>query len=91
MRSEAGSANSRSATNGSATNGSATNGSATKTGGMDEAEQFRTETRSRLAELTTAVHAAERMPTPRRKAAHAAVGEDLDRIDADLLRRLGVR
>ncbi len=52
---------------------------------------FRDETTSRLAELSTAVHAAERMPTPRRRAAHQAVATDLDRVDADLLARLKVR
>lgn len=52
---------------------------------------FRDETVNRLAELSTAVHAAERMPTPRRRAAHLAVATDLDRVDADLLARLKVR
>lgn len=52
---------------------------------------YREATTARLAELNTAVHAAERMPTPRRKAAHRAVRVDLDRIDAELLDRLGVR
>lgn len=52
---------------------------------------FEQATTVRLTELTTAVHAAERMPTARRRAAHAAIGSELDRIDADLLRRLGVR
>ena len=54
-------------------------------------KDFEHETTSRLTELSTAVHAAERMPTPRRRAAHNAVGTELDRIDAELLRRLGVR
>lgn len=52
---------------------------------------FRESTVARLAELSTAVHASERMPTPRRKAAHRAIGDDLDRIDAEVLHRLGVR
>ncbi|MEO6880988.1 MAG: DUF6474 family protein [Mycobacteriaceae bacterium] len=52
---------------------------------------FRDATTGRLAELSTAVHAAERMPTPRRRAAHQAVATDLDRVDADLLARLKVR
>lgn len=52
---------------------------------------FEQATTVRLTELTTAVHAAERMPTARRRAAHNAIGTELDRIDADLLRRLGVR
>jgi hypothetical protein len=53
--------------------------------------EFRETTTARLAELSTAVHAAERMPTPRRKAAHRSVAVDLDRIDAELLQKLGVR
>lgn len=52
---------------------------------------FATSSQERLAELSTAVHAAERMPTPRRRKAHAAIGSELDRIDGELLRRLGVR
>jgi hypothetical protein len=53
--------------------------------------EFEQATTARLTELTTAVHAAERMPTARRRAAHTAIGTELDRIDAELLRRLGVR
>ena len=49
-----------------------------------------TETESRLVKLAAAVRAAERMPTPRRKAAHRAVGADLDVLENELLRRLGV-
>ncbi len=52
---------------------------------------FRESTRARLAELATAVHAAERMPAARRKAAHRAVATELDDIDGQLLTRLGVR
>lgn len=52
---------------------------------------FRESTRARLAELATAVHAAERMPGARRKAAHSAVAAELDGIDAQVLSRLGVR
>jgi hypothetical protein len=47
-------------------------------------------TEARLTQLAAAVKAAERMPTARRKAAHRAVGTDLDALEADLLRRLGV-
>jgi hypothetical protein len=53
--------------------------------------EYRVTTTARLAELSAAVHAAERMPTPRRKAAHRSVAADLDRIDAELLQKLGVR
>ncbi|MGZ4524737.1 MAG: DUF6474 family protein [Mycobacteriaceae bacterium] len=55
------------------------------------AAKYRDSTRDRLTELATAVHAAERMPTARRKAAHRAVAADLDAIDGQLLSRLGVR
>lgn len=47
--------------------------------------------KSRLTELTTAVHAAEQMPPSRRKLAHGAIGNELDGIEADILARLGVR
>jgi hypothetical protein len=43
-----------------------------------------------LKDLSAAVTAAENMPTVRRKAAHAAITEQLDGIDADLMARLGV-
>lgn len=45
---------------------------------------------ARLAQLAAAVRAAERMPGARRKAAHKAVGQELDRLEEDLLRRLGL-
>ncbi|XVV03901.1 DUF6474 family protein [Actinosynnema sp. CA-248983] len=47
-------------------------------------------TETRLAQLLAAVRASERMPAPRRKAAHRAVGTDLDAMEAELLKRLGV-
>ena len=58
---------------------------------VGDAGTFRESSRSRLSDLATAVHAAERMPTARRKAAHRAVATELDDIDAQLLKRLGVR
>lgn len=45
---------------------------------------------STLDKLTTAVRAAERMPTSRRHAAHRAIAEELDIVEAGLLARLGV-
>ncbi|GHH48697.1 DUF6474 family protein [Lentzea cavernae] len=48
-------------------------------------------TESRLAQLLAAVRASERMPTARRKAAHRAVGTDLEVLEQELLRRLNVR
>ncbi|RKT51895.1 DUF6474 family protein [Saccharothrix australiensis] len=45
-------------------------------------------TEARLGQLAAAVRASERMPTARRKAAHRAVGADLDTLEAELLKRL---
>ena len=44
----------------------------------------------RLSDLSAAVTAAENMPTSRRRAAHAAIAEQLDAVDADLMARLGL-
>jgi hypothetical protein len=43
-----------------------------------------------LSQLAAAVRAAERMPTPRRKAAHKAAATELDQLEERLLHRLGV-
>jgi hypothetical protein len=51
---------------------------------------FGTVTETRLRQLTAVVRAAERMPSARRRAAHRAVAADLDRIEGEILRRLGV-
>src|SRR5687768_10664482 len=45
------------------------------------ARAFATETRSRLTDLALAVRAAEQMPTPRRRTAYRAIGDELDRIE----------
>lgn len=45
---------------------------------------------SRLADLVTAMRAAELMAPPRRRSAHRAVSAELDRIEDGLLRRLNV-
>ena len=55
-----------------------------------ETKQFVAAMTERLSDLGAAVAAAENMPSPRRKAAHAAISEQLDGIDADLMARLGV-
>ncbi|EHI14196.1 DUF6474 family protein [Mycolicibacterium thermoresistibile] len=55
-----------------------------------ETKQFAAAITDRLSDLSAAVAAAENMPSTRRKAAHAAIAEQLDGIDADLLARLGV-
>jgi Family of unknown function (DUF6474) len=47
-------------------------------------------TETKLRQLTAAVRAAERMPGPRRRAAHKAVAAELDQIEESLLHRLGV-
>jgi hypothetical protein len=55
-----------------------------------ETKQFVAAVNSRLIDLSAAVAAAENMPTVRRRAAHASIGEQLDGIDADVLARLGL-
>lgn len=55
-----------------------------------ETKQFVAAVTDRLRDLSAAVTAAENMPTPRRKAAHAAISDQLDGVDADLMARLGV-
>ncbi len=55
-----------------------------------ETKQFVAAITERLRDLSAAVTAAENMPTSRRRAAHAAIAEQLDGIDADLLARLGL-
>lgn len=55
-----------------------------------ETRQFVAAITERLNELSVAVTAAEHMPPDRRRAAHAAIAEQLDGIDADLMARLGV-
>ena len=49
-----------------------------------------TDAEQRLADLATAVRAAELMPTPRRRAAYKAISAELDVLEAGLLRRLGL-
>ena len=55
-----------------------------------ETKQFVAAVTDRLRDLAAAVTAAENMPTPRRRAAHAAITDQLDGVDADLSARLGV-
>ncbi|MEE2030713.1 DUF6474 family protein [Rhodococcus chondri] len=56
-----------------------------------ETKTFASAIRARLFDLATAVQTAEQMPVGRRKAAHSAISQELDGIEADLLARLGVR
>jgi hypothetical protein len=55
-----------------------------------ETKRFAAAITERLTDLSAAVTAAETMPTARRRAAHATIGEQLDGIDADLMARLGL-
>jgi len=55
-----------------------------------ETKQFVAAITERLRDLSAAVAAAENMPTARRRAAHAAIAQQLDGVDADLMARLGV-
>ncbi len=55
-----------------------------------ETKQFVAAITERLKDLSAAVTAAENMPSVRRRAAHAAIAEQLDGVDADLLARLGL-
>ena len=55
-----------------------------------ESKQFVAAVNERLADLSAALTAAENMPTGRRRAAHAAIADQLDGIDADLMARLGL-
>lgn len=55
-----------------------------------ETRQFVAAISERLSDLSTAITAAENMPTQRRRAAHAAISSQLDGIEADLLARLGL-
>ncbi len=55
-----------------------------------ETKQFVTAMTERLTDLSAAVTAAENMPLAQRRAAHSAISQQLDGIDADLMARLGV-
>ncbi|MFF0144536.1 hypothetical protein ATK36_3288 [Amycolatopsis sulphurea] len=56
----------------------------------DADRKFTEETQSTLEQLSATVRAAERMPAARRKAAHRAVNGELERLEDQLLHRLGV-
>ena len=55
-----------------------------------ETKQFVAAITERLRDLSAAVTAAENMPVSRRRAAHGAIAQQLDGIDADLMARLGL-
>jgi hypothetical protein len=56
----------------------------------EEDRKFAADAHATLEQLAAAVHAAERMPASRRKAAHQAVAGELECLETQLLRRLGV-
>jgi hypothetical protein len=55
-----------------------------------ETKQFVAAISERLSDLSAAVTAAENMPAARRRAAHAAISQQLTEVDADLMARLGL-
>lgn len=62
----------------------------TRRGDDREAMAFADDARNRLADLEAAVRSAEQMPSARRRSAHAAVGDELDRVETRLLAFWGV-
>ena len=56
----------------------------------DAVKRFVADAEPRLIDLAAAVRAAELMPAERRRAAHRAVAAELDRLEPELLRLLGV-
>jgi len=64
--------------------------SGTGTRGSEDDRAFVAQVRPRLEDLAIAVRAAGQMPTPRRKTAYRAIGGELDRVEVELLTRLGV-
>lgn len=55
-----------------------------------ETKQFVTALTDQLGDLSTAVTAAQSMPSGRRRSTYTAIADQLDGIDADLMARLGV-
>ena len=60
-------------------------------GSEREVKDFIDSTRSRLKDLRTAIEAAEATPTAQRREVHASISGELDRVNKDVLARLGVR
>ncbi|AVZ38322.1 MULTISPECIES: DUF6474 family protein [unclassified Dietzia] len=58
--------------------------------GDRQVEDFLASTRSRLKDLRTAVETAETTPTAQRREVHSAISGELDRVNKDVLARLGV-
>lgn len=59
-------------------------------GATAEDREFAATSQTTLEQLAAVVRAAERMPAGRRKAAHRAVGTELDELEQRLLARLGI-
>lgn len=60
-------------------------------GGEQDVADFLASTRTRLTDLKAAVEAAETTPTAQRREVHSAISGELDRVNKDILARLGVR
>ena len=60
-------------------------------GGEREVKDFINSTRTRLGDLRTAVETAETAPTSERREVHSAISGELDRVNKDILARLGVK
>lgn len=58
--------------------------------GDRQVEDFISSTRTRLKDLRTAVETAETTPTSQRREVHSAISGELDRVNKDVLARLGV-
>ncbi|MBB1031975.1 hypothetical protein G6027_14005, partial [Dietzia sp. SLG310A2-38A2] len=58
--------------------------------GDRQVEDFIASTRTRLKDLRTAVETAETTPTSQRREVHSAISGELDRVNKDVLARLGV-
>ncbi len=59
-------------------------------GGTPAAKEFANEAQPRIAELATAVKAAEQMPTSRRRTAFKAISVELDGVEQGVLTHLGI-
>lgn len=64
---------------------------ATNRGDEPEIQTFADRSRSRLQDLTTAVESAEHVPTRERRTIHQSVSDELNRVNKDVLARLGVK
>lgn len=60
-------------------------------GDRAEIEQYADRSAGRLAQLSSAVRVAERMPTARRRATHRGVRRELAALERELLDRFGMR